>query len=88
MVAPLPVCVLFLLFHLGNFRFHLLYQLGELFLAFFTCLGVDILGYAFTVDSRREPSFVEVVVDHRHASRATLSYGIDFNELETQVQQK
>ena len=62
---------LLLRFDLG---FHGFYQLGELFLAFFTCLGVDILGYAFTVDSRREPSFVEVVVYHSDASRAALAY--------------
>jgi len=33
-----------------------------------------VLAYAFSVDSRREPPFVEVVVYHRHASRATLAY--------------
>ena len=73
-VAPLSLCVLCYLFHLRNFRFHRLYQLGELFLAFFSCLGVDILGYAFAVDSWGEPSFVEMVVYHRHATRATLAY--------------
>ena len=62
------------LFHFRNFRFHCFYQLCELFLAFLSCLGVDILGYAFAIDSRCEPSFVEVVVYHRHASSATLSY--------------
>ena len=41
---------------------HLHDQLGKLFLAFLSCLGVYVLGYAFAVDSRREPSFVEVVV--------------------------
>ncbi len=61
-------------FHLCNLRFHGFYQLCELFLAFFSCLCVDIFGDAFAVDSRREPSFVKVVVYHRHASRATLSY--------------
>ena len=47
---------------------------AELFLTFLSCLGVHILGYAFAVDSRREPTFVEVVVYHRHASCATLAY--------------
>ena len=74
MVTPLSLCVLRYLFHLRNFRFHSFYQLGELFLAFLSCLGVDILGYAFTVDSRREPPLVEVVVYHGDASRATLAY--------------
>ena len=73
-VAPLSLCVLRLLFHLRNFGFHRLYQLRELFLAFLSCLCVDILGDAFAVDSWRKPSFVEVVVYHRHASRATLAY--------------
>ena len=47
---------------------------ASFFFAFLSCLGVYVLGYAFTVDSRREPPFVEVVVYHRHASRATLAY--------------
>ena len=73
--SPLcALCVLRCLFHLRNFRFHGFYQLSELFLAFLSCLGVYVLGYAFTVDSRCEPTFVEVVVYHRHATRATLSY--------------
>ena len=59
---------------LCDFRFHRLYQLCELFLAFLSCLGIDILRDAFAVHSRCEPSFVKVVVYHRHASRATLSY--------------
>ena len=62
---------LLLRFDLG---FHFYDQLCELFFAVLSCLGVDILGYAFTVDSRREPPLVEVVVYHRHASRATLAY--------------
>ena len=74
MVSPLSLCVLCCLFHLCDLRFHGFYQLGEVFLAFLSCLGVDILGDAFAVDSRREPSFVEAVVYHRHASRATLAY--------------
>ena len=47
MVAPLSLCVLRLLFHLGDFRFHGFDQLCELFLAFLSCLCVDILGDAF-----------------------------------------
>jgi len=74
LVSPLFLCVLRLFFHLSDFRFHGFDQLCELFLAFFSCLGIDILGDAFTVHSRREPSFVEVVVYHRHASCATLAY--------------
>ena len=62
------------LFHLGDFRFHSFYQLCELFLAFFSCLCVDILGDAFAIHSRCEPSLVEVVVYHGDASRATLAY--------------
>ena len=62
------------LFHLGDFRFHGFDQLCELFLTFLSCFCVHILGYAFAVNSRCEPSFVEVVVYHRHASRTTLSY--------------
>ena len=74
MWSPLSLC-LFRLFLLScDFRFHRFYQLGELFLAFLSCLGVDILGDAFTVYSRCEPSFVLVVVYHRHTSRATLAY--------------
>ena len=71
---PLSLC-LFCLFLFGcNFDFHGFYQLCQLFLAFLSCLGVDILGYAFAVNSWREPPLVEVVVYHRHATRATLSY--------------
>ena len=62
------------LFHLSDFRFHGFYQLCELFFAFLSCLGVYVFGYAFAVHSRCEPSFVEMVVYHRHASRATLAY--------------
>ena len=40
MVAPLSLCVLRLFFHPRDFRFHRLYQLGKLFLAFLSCLGV------------------------------------------------
>ena len=73
--SPLcALCVLRLFFHLCDFRFRGFDQLCELFLAFLSCLGVYVFGYAFTVDSRREPPFVEVVVYHRHASRATLAY--------------
>ena len=74
MVSPLSLCILRLLFHLCDFCFHRFYQLCELFLAFLSCPCVHILGYAFAVDSRCEPSFIEMVVYHRHASRATLSY--------------
>ena len=73
--SPLcALCVLCCLFHLSDFRFHGFDQLCELFFAFLSCLGIDILGDAFTVDSRCEPSLVEVVVYHRHATRTTLSY--------------
>ena len=41
---------------------------------FFSCLGVYVFGYAFAVNSWREPPLVEVVVYHGDASRATLSY--------------
>ena len=51
-----------LVFYLSDFRFHGFYQLCELFFAFLSCLGVYVFGYAFAVHSRREPSFVEVVV--------------------------
>ena len=61
-------------FHLCDFRFHGFDQLCELFFAFLSCLGVYVLGYAFAVDSRSEPSLVEVVVYHGDASRATLAY--------------
>ena len=74
MVAPLSLCVLRCFFHLGDFRFHSFYQLGELFLAFLSCLGVYVFGYAFAVDSRCEPPLVEVVVYHGDASRSTLAY--------------
>ena len=57
-----------------DFRFHRFYQLCELFLAFLSRLGIDILGYAFAVDSRCEPPLVEEVVYHGDASRATLAY--------------
>ena len=68
------LCVLRRLFHLCDFRFHGFDQLCELFLAFLSCLGIDILGDAFAVNSRRKPPFVEVVVYHGDASRATLAY--------------
>ena len=72
--SPLLLC-LFCLFLFGcNFRFHGFDQLCELFLAFLSCLGVYILGYAFAAHSRHEPPLVEVVVYHRHASRAALAY--------------
>ena len=46
--SPLSLCLFRLL--LGcNFRFHRFYKLGELFLAFLSCLGVHVLGYAFAV---------------------------------------
>ena len=73
-VAPLSLCVLRRLFHLGDFRFHGFYQLCELFFAFLSCLGVHVPRDAFAVDSRCEPSLVEVVVYHGDASRATLAY--------------
>ena len=44
-----------LVFYLSNLRFHGFYQLCELFLAFLSCLCVDILGYAFAVDSHLIP---------------------------------
>ena len=73
--SPLcALCVRLLFLHLSDFRFHRFYQLGELFLTFLSCLGVYVLGDAFTVHSRREPTFVEVGVYHRHATRSTLSY--------------
>ena len=59
-----------LVFYLGDFRFHRLYQLSELFLAFLSCLGVYVLGYAFAAHSRCEPSFAEVVAYHGDDSRA------------------
>ena len=76
MWSPLcALCVLCCLFLLGcYFGFHGFDQLYKLFLAFLSCLGVDILGYAFAVDSRCESSFIQVVVYHRHATRITLSY--------------
>ena len=61
-------------FHLCDFGFYGFDQLCELFLAFLSCLGVDILGYAFAVDSRREPPFIEMVVYHRHSTGSALSY--------------
>ena len=73
MVAPLSLCVIRCFFHLCDFRFHGFYQLCELFFAFLSCLGIDILGDAFAVNSRREPTFVEMVVYHRHTSRAGLT---------------
>ena len=73
-VAPLLRLRVRRLFHLSDFRFNRFYQLCELFLAFLSCLGVYVLGYAFTAHSRREPPLVEVVVYHRHATRTTLSY--------------
>ena len=62
MWSPLLLC-LFCLFHFCNFHLHLLYQLCELFLAFLSCLCVDILGDAFAVESRREPSFVSMLLN-------------------------
>ena len=74
MVSPISLCVLRCLFHLRNFRFHCFYQLCELFLAFFSCLGVHVPRDALAVHSRREPPLVEVVVYHRHATGAALPY--------------
>ena len=74
MVAPLSLCVFRLFFHLRDFRFHGFDQLGELFLAFFTCLGIHVPRDAFAVNSRCESSLVQVVVYHRHATGATLAY--------------
>lgn len=71
---PSLLCVLRLFFHLGDFGFHGFDQPDELFLAFLPCLGVYVFGYAFAVDSFREPPFVEVVVYHGDASRAALAY--------------
>ena len=74
MWSPLcALCVLRRLFHLGDFRFHGFYQLCEHFFAFLSCLGIDILGDAFTVDSRCEPPLGEVVVYHGDATRAGLA---------------
>ena len=73
-VAPLCVMRFSLVFYLRNFRFHGFYQLCELFFAFLSCLGVDILGDAFAVDSRCEPPFIEEVVYYGDASRASLAY--------------
>ena len=71
--SPLcALCVFCLFFYLCNLRFHGFDQLGELFLAFLSCLGVYVFGYAFAVDSRREPPFVEVVVYHGDAFCAGL----------------
>lgn len=61
-------------FHLCNLRFHGFYQLCELFFAFLSCLGIDILGDAFAVHARGEPPFIEVVVYHGNASRFGASY--------------
>ena len=68
------LCVFRLLFHLCNFRFHGFDQHCELFLAYLSCLCVQVPLDAFAVDSRREPTLVEVVVYHGDASRATLAY--------------
>ena len=43
-----------------DLRFHGFYQLGELFLAFLSCLCVDILGDAFAVNSRCESPLVSM----------------------------
>jgi len=41
--SPLcALCVLYLFFHLRNFRFHGFDQLGELFFSFLSCLGVHL----------------------------------------------
>ena len=71
---PSLLCVLRLFFHLRDFRFHGFYKPCELFFAFLSCLGIDILGDAFTVHSRREPPLVEVVV---YPFRSI--YGVSFN---------
>ena len=62
------------LFHLCDLRFCRLYQLCELFLTFLSCVCVHVSRDAFSVDSRREPPLVEVVVYHRHATRAGSVY--------------
>ena len=62
------------LFHLCDLRFHGFDQLCKLFLAFRSCLGVYVLGYAFAAHSRREPPLAEVVVYHGDASCAGLAY--------------
>ena len=73
--SPLcALCVFRLFFHLGDLRFHRFYQLGEFFFTLLARGGVNILGYAFAIDSRRKPPLVEVVVYHRDAPRAALSY--------------
>ena len=41
-------------FYLGDFGFHSFYQLCELFIAFLSCLGIYILGYAFAARSKAE----------------------------------
>ena len=71
---PSLLCVLRLFFYLSDFRFHGFYQLSKLFLTFLSCLCVDILGDAFAIHSRCEPSLVEVVVYHGDASRTALAY--------------
>ena len=74
-VSPLSLCALRLLFHLCDFRFHRFDQLCELFLAFLSCGGIDVSRDVLAISvGGREPSFVEVVVDHRHATCATLAY--------------
>ena len=72
--SPLSLCLFCLFLFVCDLRFHLLYKLCELFLAFLSCFGIYVLGYAFTVDSRREPPLVEVVVYHCHATGAALAY--------------
>ena len=47
---------------------------AELFLAFFTCLGIHVPRDAFAANSWCEPPLVEVVVYHGDASRAALAY--------------
>lgn len=68
------LCVLHLLFHDCDFRFHRFYQLCQLFLALLPRGGVDIFGNSFPVNSWGESALVQVVVDHRHATSAGLAY--------------
>ena len=56
---PLSLCLFCLFLFCCDFRFHGFYQLCELVLALFSCLGVDIFGYAFAADSRHESSFID-----------------------------
>ena len=74
-----PLCALcrFRLFlELCDFLFLLLYHLGKLRFAFFSCLGVHIEFLSAAVGKSWEvASFPQVIIYLIHASRATLAYG-------------